>query len=229
VTEQERDVLTRFLKRLTDAQSVQKDADADAQIRRAVAQQPDAAYLLVQRTLLLEQALNKAQTRIGELQREAQSRRDSEATTVHASPWEGARAPSVLESFGAEGTYRTANSAMPARSANATNAANAPGSGPSFLGTAAAAAVGTVAGSFLFQGIEGLLHNKDGWLANNADSPLADGTISGIGEGTTTVNNYYDVETSSASDPFQSDYAVDTSPDDGVGGDFLDDSDATWL
>ena len=43
---------------------VQRDPEADAIINDAVSRQPDAAYLLVQRTLLQQQALEAAQARI---------------------------------------------------------------------------------------------------------------------------------------------------------------------
>ena len=65
---QEREVLENFLNQLTQVRGVRKDSEADAIIARAIAQQPDAAYLLVQRALLLEQALNQAKAQIVELQ-----------------------------------------------------------------------------------------------------------------------------------------------------------------
>jgi len=55
---QEREVLENCLNQLTQVRGVRKDSEADAIIARAIAQQPDAAYLLVQRALLLEQALS---------------------------------------------------------------------------------------------------------------------------------------------------------------------------
>ena len=42
----------------------EKVAQADTMIKRAVERQPDAAYLLVQRVLLLGQALNQVNVRI---------------------------------------------------------------------------------------------------------------------------------------------------------------------
>jgi len=57
---QERALLQEFLQRLIQIRGIEKDPHADALIAQAVAQQPDAAYLLVQRALLLEQALDAA-------------------------------------------------------------------------------------------------------------------------------------------------------------------------
>ena len=49
---QDSQMLHDFLSQLIQARGIQKDPEADALIQRAVAQQPDAAYLLVQSALL---------------------------------------------------------------------------------------------------------------------------------------------------------------------------------
>jgi hypothetical protein len=49
--------LELFLAELTQARVTEKDARADAAIRRMLECQPDAAYLLVQRVMQLESAL----------------------------------------------------------------------------------------------------------------------------------------------------------------------------
>ena len=64
---QERALLQEFLQRLIQIRGIEKDPQADALIAQAVAQQPDAAYLLVQRALLLEQALEAAKAEIAQL------------------------------------------------------------------------------------------------------------------------------------------------------------------
>jgi hypothetical protein len=51
---QEIQSLESFLNQLVQARGVAKDPQADSLIANAVAQQPDAAYLLVQRALLME-------------------------------------------------------------------------------------------------------------------------------------------------------------------------------
>src|SRR4029453_17567042 len=73
MTPQENQLLQDFLAQLTRAQVVTKDPDAQALIARALAKQPDAAYLLVQRALLLEQALKQAQAEIAQLQEQGSS------------------------------------------------------------------------------------------------------------------------------------------------------------
>ena len=68
MTPDERDLLTRFLSDLTQLRGVAKDPEAAALIEQAVARQPDAAYLLVQHSLLADQALHAAQDRIADLE-----------------------------------------------------------------------------------------------------------------------------------------------------------------
>jgi uncharacterized protein len=70
---QERDLLTQLLKQLGEVKLTEKDTEAETLIREAVARQPDAAYLLVQRALLLEHALNTTKARNDELQAQLQN------------------------------------------------------------------------------------------------------------------------------------------------------------
>ena len=65
---QEREQLIQFLQQLTQAQTAQKDVEADTLIREACIRQTDAAYLLVQRAMLLDQALQNSQAQIARLQ-----------------------------------------------------------------------------------------------------------------------------------------------------------------
>ena len=70
---QETQSLQDFLNQLIQARGIAKDPQAEALIASAVAQQPDAAYLLVQRALLMDQALNMAKTQIASLQSQVQA------------------------------------------------------------------------------------------------------------------------------------------------------------
>jgi len=65
---QETAQLQQFLDTLVAAKGVTKLPDADQLIRQAFARQQDAAYLLVQRCMLLEQGLAQAKSRIAELE-----------------------------------------------------------------------------------------------------------------------------------------------------------------
>jgi hypothetical protein len=133
MTPQDREALQSLLTQLTQIHGLNKDPEADLLIREAVARQPDAPYLLVQRALLLGAALDQARARTAEQARAAQRARDEVLDPPQASWARGA--PST---------------ATPPPSAGAAAA-------PSFLGQAAATAAGVAGGAFLFQGIEDLL------------------------------------------------------------------------
>lgn len=167
----EREQLNQFLQQLGQARAGVKDAEADALIRDAVGRQPDAPYLLVQRALLLEQALHNSQATITRLQAELDQTRTGRGFLGDGNAW--GQAP---------GTPAPAPSAPPApagwQAAPAPQAA-APSSwgGGSFLGNVATTAAGVVAGSFLFQGLEHLMgnHHTPSWGTAQAPvQPLAD-------------------------------------------------------
>ncbi|WP_156302813.1 DUF2076 family protein, partial [Methylogaea oryzae] len=71
MTPQEQQALEKFLGHLVQAPATAKDPQADGLIQAALAKQPDAAYLLVQRAMLLEQALEQAKAQIAQLQSQA--------------------------------------------------------------------------------------------------------------------------------------------------------------
>lgn len=157
-------LLTTFLNQLNQVGGVTKDPQAASLIAEAVTRQPDAAYLLVQRALLQDQALNSARERIAAL--EAQLRSTAAAPSS-----------SFLDS-GSNAWGRSAGSTpmqpmqpaavAPAQYAAAPMVAAAPrggffgGGGGSFLTSMAATAAGVAGGAFLFQGIENMMHHGDG-------------------------------------------------------------------
>jgi len=154
MTLQEKDLLARFLEQLHSAKAGQKDAEADGLIRDACAKQPDAAYLLVQRTLQLEQLLQVSQAQVQKLQAD-----QDQASSVSRGGF--------LNDPNAWGSRPAtpAPAQTPVVQAPAGAAAAAPvgksswGSG--LFGNIATTAAGVVAGSFLFQGIQGLMHRDD--------------------------------------------------------------------
>ena len=152
---QETELLNDFLSQLTQVRGMAKDPAADALITKAVAQQPDAAYLLVQRALLLDQAVEAARLQIEKLETELRSTRAAPPAAAGGflsgvSAWgRKAIAPATPAFAGAR-----SQAAPPA--ASAPMAAQAAGGG-SFLGRAAATAAGVVGGAFLFQGISQLM------------------------------------------------------------------------
>ncbi len=65
---QERDDLLQFLRLLTFNRATDKDVVAEGLILEHCGRQPDALYLLVQRAMALQVALEAAQARIAQLQ-----------------------------------------------------------------------------------------------------------------------------------------------------------------
>jgi hypothetical protein len=151
---QERELLTTFLRQMSQAQAGQTDAEADALIREAVARQPDAAYLLVQRAMGLEYALQAAQAQAVKLQTEL----DQVRSATRGGFMDGPNA------WGRSAPASAPAPQVPQQSAGQPGLAAAkPASswGSGVLGTVASTAAGVVAGSFLFQGIQGLMGHRD--------------------------------------------------------------------
>jgi hypothetical protein len=200
---QETQTLQDFLHQLTQVRGIGKDPQADAMIAAAVAQQPDAAYLLVQRALLMEQALNTSKAEIASLQNQLQAAQSGTGTPhgfLDSNAWGNApSAPSVpVRNAPAAPAAPTAPAPAPAYMPQYATAPMAPAPAPSTgffggglgstLGTVAATAAGVAGGAFLFQGIEHLMNGNNGGQAhqNAASAPVEN----------TTVNNYYGDEAS---------------------------------
>jgi hypothetical protein len=155
---QERQQLTQFLEQLTQAQAGPIDSEADALIRGTCARQPQAVYLLVQRAMILEQALQNSQNDITRLQGQLEQARyqplagDNSASGLDANAWGNSAAPRPAAYAPA---YAPAQATSPAPIA--APAASAWGSG--MLGSIAGTAAGVVGGALLFQGIGSLLGN----------------------------------------------------------------------
>jgi hypothetical protein len=182
---QDRVQLEQLLQQLTAAKLAQKDREADNLIRAAFASQPDAAYLLILRCMLQDQALQSAQTQIDELRRELLNISSSSADNrlLDNNPWAEA---SHAAGFTGKAAYQmpvTPVSRPVQEFAQFTpRAASAGVSG--FLGNIATTAAGVVAGSFLFQGIENLVggHHQSGLASQTVAAQIPEQTI---------VNNYY--------------------------------------
>jgi len=182
-------VLQNFLEQLVRVRGVEKNSQAEAMIDRALAQQPDAAYLLVQRALLLQQALERAKERIAALEELARPLTesgdhgwlDADRSRVQGVPLAASNSvPHTAASspFPAEGS-RTAGVFPP--SAAPASPANAPAS---FLGQAAATAAGVAGGAFLFEGLENLIgHHSAGLTADAGIIPAENLTVNNFYEG----------------------------------------------
>jgi hypothetical protein len=156
---QEKVQLEQFLQQLNSTQAGAKDSDANALIAESVKQQPDAAYLLVQRAMGLEMALQVAQKQMAEMQAQIdqtnQANKPSSGFLSGINSW-GRAAP-------AQGA--PANAMAAARPAAGAAQPSAWGSG--MLGAIATTAVGVVAGSMLYQGIQSMMGNNSTPEAGN--------------------------------------------------------------
>ena len=126
MTLEERDQLQIFLRQLLLSRAVPKDVAAESLIKEACSQHADALYLLVQRAMTSELALQAALAKNAELQEKL----DPLSEALKNSPTQPATvAPSLW--------------------------------GSGMLGSVASTAVGVVAGSLLFEGIQNL--GDDDW------------------------------------------------------------------
>src|SRR5579859_7087305 len=96
MTPQEQTLLDDFLQRLAAVNGVAKDAQADALIHQRLASQPDAVYLLVQRCLLQQHALDAAKAQIAQLQAQAAGQQQGGGSFLGGQPsaW-GATPPPI--------------------------------------------------------------------------------------------------------------------------------------
>ena len=219
MTPQESQALQELLTQLTQVQGITKDAQASDMIGAAFARQPDAGYLLVQRTMLQDQALGTARAQISQLQSQLQTERESRTGSGGGASSGGFLDPSSAwgnsaANAGQGGFNRTqapsrnqpqAAAPVAQQYADPQAAQNAPqparaglfggGGGSSFLGSMAATAAGVAGGAFLFQGIGSLMghHGGSGLMGQNGQSPVEN----------TTVNNFYgsDAENTAGAEP----------------------------
>jgi uncharacterized protein len=148
---QEKAQLEQFLQQLNSTQVGTKDTEANTLIAESIKQQPDASYLLVQRAMGLEMALQVAQKQMAEMQAQIdqanQANKPSSGFLSGINSW-GRAAPTQSEPANAMAAKPAAGAAQP----------SAWGSG--MLGAIATTAVGVVAGSLLYQGIQSMMgHN----------------------------------------------------------------------
>ncbi len=192
---QERDALSIFLQQLTQAPVPQKEPEAEAMITKAMAAQPNAGYLLVQRAMQLDYVLQQSQAKVAELQAEIERSKAGAQTSFLGDAHAWGRGPTQTNTGISPAPASGVRPAAPQMQAAPVNTAPAAAPaapapwGSSVMGTVATTAAGVVAGSFLFQGIQNLMghHNPGGGFGNSAGfNPGAPVTVN-----ETTVNNYY--------------------------------------
>lgn len=176
---QERQLVDELFERLAKLESVPREADATATIAQGLARAPNAVYPLVQTVLLQEEALKRANARIEELEGRAGAQEgqggflDSMRGAIFGQQQKSGSVPSVRPGDTSRPVWNTAPPVQPGPGAGAAPYSQPDpraqqgggfGGGGSFLGTAAAAAVGMIGGSMLMNSIGGLMGgNKHGF------------------------------------------------------------------
>ena len=181
---QEREQLTTFLQQLAQAQAGPKDEEAQTMIAGTFARQPDAAYLVVQRALLLDAALQEAQTQMTQLKAQLAQQRPAPASSsfLDATTWGRQPSPVVSSPAMSSPSVQAAQAVQAVQGIQAVQpAAFAPASrgfqAPGFLSNMATTAAGVAAGAFLFQGINSLVgshHNSPLASVSPSSAPAAD-------------------------------------------------------
>jgi len=170
MTPDERELLTTFLRDLGQARAGAKDPEAAALIDQAFSANPDAAYLIVQHTILSDQALHAAQARIADL--EAQQAAPAPAASfLGGSPW----------------SAMAASTAVPTTAAQPSPFAPTGGLG-SFLRNVGTTAMGVAGGEMLFDGLAGLFGGHRGFGLGG----MGYGGGYGAPMENVTINNYDD-------------------------------------
>src|ERR1700687_656819 len=177
MTPQERQLVDDLFDRLSKVESAPRDPDAIAAIAEGLRKAPNAVYALVQTTLLQDEALKRANSRIQELeagsageQHQSGGFLDSMRDTVfgqnqlrgsvpNVRPPEVASRPvwnsgQVMQQAQSPGQY---SQEPPYGQPYGATQAPMGGGGGSFLGTAAAAAAGVVGGSRLLGSIRSMM------------------------------------------------------------------------
>ena len=236
---QEKELLTTLLDRLKNAPRQDKDPEADALIRQAMAAQPDLPYYLTQTVLIQDLSLHQAQQRIADLEKQladaqqaakpsvgsflgglfgsrppAQASGPAQAGPAQAGPW--TRSPQVAAAPPAQPYGQPGYAQQPGYGQQPMGGGfmggGMGGAGGGFLRSAAATAAGVAGGALLFQGIESLFGN------HYAGGLMSGGMTPGLGE--TVVNNYYGSDAGAAGGDWSSSDPGGT----GGGGDWSSDA-----
>jgi hypothetical protein len=154
MTPHEKELLQKFLNELNNTSVQQKDSDAYTLITESAKKQPDALYLLVQRSMGLEMALQVAQKQMAELRSNSSAAKPASSFLSDNNAW--------------------GRQAVPA-GAQARTGAQPSAWGSGMLGAIATTAIGVVAGSMLYQGIQSMMGQQKPETATDplgqADTP----------------------------------------------------------
>jgi hypothetical protein len=206
MTPEERNLITELFDRLATLEDAARDPEAERAIKEGLRQAPNAAYALVQTTLVQDEALKRADARIRELEAELgigaeparpagflDNMRDSLFGRREAPPRAGS-VPSVRPGEAPMGAPEAYRSGMGPSGMGPGPGGMGPGPGSmmepprpggSFLGTAAAAAAGVIGGSMMLDGIRSMMghHGSGGGLSPGAAHAAGSPWSSGAGGG----------------------------------------------
>lgn len=193
MTPQEQQLLEDFLQRLSAVQGVSKDPQADALIQQRLAGHPDALYLLVQRSLLQQHALDSAKAQIAQLQAQVGAQQQGGASFLGGqSAWNQPQqqVPPPMPQQAAAPSWRDR---LFGGGAPQPQPQPQQGGAPSFLASAATTAAGVAGGMFLFDGIESLIggHHGGGLFGGGGQPQVIENV---------TENNFYDDGNSRSND-----------------------------
>ena len=249
MTPQERQLVDDLFDRLARLETAPRDADAERAIAEGLQRAPNAVYALVQTALVQDEALKRADARIRELSGEEDAAPQGggfldnmrQAVTGRSGtsvPSVRPGAPNEPDSRWNRGGTHTGSSYASDPNANAPPQASPwQSGGGSFLGTAAASAVGAIGGALLFNSISSMFGHRSGsntfsdaqsgafgsssaspWGDNAANSDLArEAGLNDIGQGTAGsdatrtgfLDDMNDTDIADAGDDFGGDFGGD--------------------
>lgn len=256
MTPQERQLVDDLFDRLTRLETAPRDPDAERAIASGLTRAPNALYALVQTVLVQDEALRRADARIRELTGEDDAAPQGggfldsmrQTATGHSGtsvPSVRAGAPNEPDSrWNRGGTYTGGSSYANEPYTNAPpQTPPSQSGGGSFLGNAAASAVGAIGGALLFNSISSMFGHRGGsstlsdaqgggsgsssaspWGDSAASSDLArDAGLNDIGQGTTGgdatqtgfLDDMNDTDVADAGDDFGDDFGGDFGGDGG--------------
>ncbi len=203
MTPEERNLITGLFDRLSKVNPGQKDQEAEQLIRQSTATQPDSPYLLVQTLLVQEHALNNAQVRIQQLEKQAAQQSQGASTQGsgggflsglfghHADP---APTPPPAGSIPPQQLPPSNPAYTQSAPPYPSTVGMAPSAGGGFLRSALTTAAGVAGGAVLFQGIENLLGHNSGpfgpGLGGGGFFGGGGGGFGGFGGGSEIIENH---------------------------------------
>jgi len=192
MTPEEKNLITGLFQRLRSSDAASRDQEADQLIRTLVTGQPSAPYLLAQTVLVQEHALQNAQARIAQLERQAVDGASPAAQPqsflsglLH--PRSSTPPPPPAPAAASVPAYAPAPQPPPYPS----TVGMAPSAAGGFLKGALGTAAGVAGGALLFEGISNLLGHHAGPFGSSLGGFGGGGSFTG---GLPTTENVENVE-----------------------------------